>query len=157
MHERATPCPRMLQFRPPRIALTLVLAATALQLSTRAVWPAIPHSVHAGVILSMLGFGIMLRAWWLFRAAQTAICPTAATSILITDDIYRITRNPMYLGIVLMLLGLAVTTGGVFFYAATVCFFAIIDCVFCPYEEQSLRQQFGASFSRYARDVRRWL
>jgi protein-S-isoprenylcysteine O-methyltransferase Ste14 len=147
----------MLQYRPPRIALTLVLAAAALQFVTRSLWPAVPASVYAGVMLSVLGFCIMLRAWWLFRSAQTAICPTAATTSLVTDDIYRVTRNPMYLGIVLMLLGLAVSTGGVFFYAAAVCFFAIVNHVFCRYEELQLQQQFGASFSRYARRVRRWL
>ena len=157
MHERTAPCSRMLRYRPPRIALTLVLVAAVLQLVTRSLWPEIPASVHAGVILSILGFCIMLRAWWLFRAAQTAICPTAATTSLITDDIYRVTRNPMYLGIVLMLLGLAVSTGGVLFYAAAVCFVAIVDHVFCRYEELQLQQQFGASFSRYARTVRRWL
>lgn len=157
MHERAAPCRRMLQYRPPRIASTLVLTAAALQLVTRSVWPAIPSSVHTGVALSILGFCIMLRAWWLFRAAQTAICPTATTTSLITDDIYRVTRNPMYLGIVLMLLGLAVSTGGVFFYVAAVCFFAIVDHAFCRYEELRLRQQFGASYVRYAQTVRRWL
>ena len=157
MHDQAAPCPRMLRYRPPRIALTLVLAAAALQLSTGAVWPAIPSFLHAGILLALLGFGIMLRAWWLFRAAHTAICPTAATTTLITDDIYRFTRNPMYLGIVLMLLGLAVATGGVFFYAAAVCFFAIIDHAFCPYEERKLHRTFGASFTAYAQSVRRWL
>jgi len=49
------------------------------------------------------GFGIMMRAWWLFRQHQTAICPTAETTLLITDDIHAFTRNPMYLGMVLML------------------------------------------------------
>ena len=157
MHDQAAPCPRMLQYRPPRIALALVLAAAALHFTARALSPSIPSSLHAGVMLSILGFGIMLRAWWLFRKAQTAICPTAATTTLITGDIYRFTRNPMYLGIVLMLLGLAVATGGIFFYVAVMLFFVIIDHTFCPYEEQKLRRAFGASFARYAQEVRRWL
>jgi protein-S-isoprenylcysteine O-methyltransferase Ste14 len=116
-----------------------------------------PGSVSIGAGLAILGFLIMLRAWWLFREARTAICPTAPTTQLITHDVYRVTRNPMYFGILLMLLGLAVATAGVFFYVAAVCFFLIIDSVFCPYEEQQLEAVFGETFERYRQHVRRWL
>ena len=87
----------------------------------------------------------------------TAICPTAETTALITDDVYRLTRNPMYLGIVLMLLGIALATGSLPCYLASLAFFLIIDVVFCPYEERKLEQAFGSDYARYVGAVRRWL
>ncbi len=159
MTHLTNPCPRMLTYRPPRIALSLLAAAGALHLATptSGTWPQLPSSLAGGSMLAAFGFLIMLRAWWLFRAHSTAICPTAHTSALITNDIYRLTRNPMYLGIVLMLLGTAIVTGGWFFYLATLTFFLIINFVFCQYEEAKLIGLFGEEFARYRQSVGRWL
>lgn len=157
MLSRNEACPRMLQYRPPRIAMTLLLFATALQLLAPRAWPVLPSSVVGGALFALLGFSVMLRAWWLFREQQTAICPTAKTTTLIRSDVYRLTRNPMYLGMVLMLLGLAIATGGVFYYVVSLAFFLIIDFVFCPYEETKLAGVFGNEFAHYVREVRRWL
>jgi protein-S-isoprenylcysteine O-methyltransferase Ste14 len=99
----------------------------------------------------------MLRAWWLFRQRGTAVCPTGKTSSLITSDIYRLTRNPMYLGIVLILAGIAISTGGPSYYVASLAFFLVIDSVFCPFEEQKLTRTYAQAFTRYKSDVRRWL
>ena len=100
----------MLQYRPPRIAMSLLLGAVVLQLIVSSDVPLLPASLAGGTLSALLGFGIMLRAWWLFRLRNTAICPTATTTTLITDDVFRLTRNPMYLGIALMLLGVAMLT-----------------------------------------------
>lgn len=157
MTHRNDACPHMLNYRPPRIALTLSATAAALQLLIPMTWPQIPALPAGGTILAVLGLLIMLRGWWLFRKHSTAICPTARTTTLITSDIYHLTRNPMYLGIVLMIMGLALGSGGVFFYLAALAFFLIIDFAFCPYEEDKLQRLFGEQFTRYRRSVRRWL
>lgn len=157
MNERLDHCPRMLTFRPPRIALTLLLVAGVLHFSMPAIWPDLPASGTGGTLLGLLGLGIMLRAWWLFRNHETAICPTAATTVLITWDVYRLTRNPMYLGILLMLLGTAVVAGSLPCYVAALVFFLIIEFVFCPYEESRLESGFGSEYAGYRRAVRRWL
>jgi len=150
-------CPRMLAYKPPRIAMSLLLSAAALQFLAPSVWPTLPTLLAGGIVIGTLGFSIMLRAWWLFRQHETAICPTARTTSLITDDIYRLTRNPMYLGIVLMLAGVALGTGQLPFYLATLVFLLIIEFAFCPYEEAKLEQDFDSEFSRYRSSVRRWL
>ncbi len=54
-------------------------------------------------------------------------------------------------------LGLALGSGGVFFYLAALGFFLIIDFAFCPYEEDKLQGLFGGQFTRYRSSVRRWL
>lgn len=157
MIRRENACPRMLNYRPPRIAMTLVTTAAVLQFAAPASWPALPASLTGGSITAVIGLLIMLRAWWLFRVRGTAICPTAHTSLLITDDVFELTRNPMYLGIVLMLLGAALGSGGLFYYLAALTFFLIIDAVFCPYEEDKLSQSFSEDFADYGHRVRRWL
>lgn len=157
MHERNDACPRMLQYRPPRIAMTLLLSALALQLLLPSLWPALPSSAAVGALAGAIGLAVMLRAWWLFRRHDSAILPKAETSTLIVGDVYAYTRNPMYLGIVLMLLGVAIATGGIAYYIATVAYFLIIDYAFCSYEEQKLEHSFGDEYVAYCRGVRRWL
>ena len=157
MHDRNEVCPRMLRYKPPRIAMALLMLAAALQILIPAAWVSVPASLAGGMLIAALGCGIMLRAWWLFRESQTPICPTAETTSLLTHDVYALTRNPMYLGIVLMLLGLAIAAGWILMYGAALTFFLIIDYVFCPYEEARLERTFGNTFSRYRKRVRRWL
>jgi protein-S-isoprenylcysteine O-methyltransferase Ste14 len=150
-------CARMLDFRPPRIAITLLVIATVLQLLPLVGSVQVLTHPAAGVSMIAAGFGIMIRAWWLFRQHRTAICPTAETTSFITDDIYALTRNPMYLGMVLMLLGIALLAGRWPYYLAAVIYVLILDHVFCRYEEAKLLQQYGRRYADYTARVRRWL
>jgi protein-S-isoprenylcysteine O-methyltransferase Ste14 len=145
---------RLVEFRPPRIAMLLLATAAAWHwfLPTPVVFSARIPAILVGVG----GFAIMMWAWWQFRERQVAICPTEKTDDLITDGVYRYTRNPMYLGMTLMLVAVATGTGLVPFYASAGAFLLVIDRVFCPYEEQKLARAFGQSYLDYRRRVRRW-
>ncbi|MGB5164372.1 MAG: isoprenylcysteine carboxylmethyltransferase family protein [Woeseiaceae bacterium] len=156
MHTSTLPCPRILNYKPPRIAFALLIIASALNIVFGSIALDLAASLPAAAIVGASGFLLMLRAWWLFKQANTAICPTAQTTTLLTNDVYAWTRNPMYLGIVLMLLAVALITGSVFHYVAAILFFAIIDHSFCPYEEEKMRANFATRFPAYARRVRRW-
>ncbi len=145
----------LLRLRPPRIAMGLVLAAIAVQV-------AVPISAHpalpaTGLAFVLGGFGVMLRAWWLFRLAGTAVCPTDTATALITSDVFAVSRNPMYLGITMMLAGLALGTGSLALYFAGGAYFLVMDRVFCPFEERKSAQEFGDAYAAYRRRVRRWL
>jgi protein-S-isoprenylcysteine O-methyltransferase Ste14 len=157
MNHNQPPCMRMLDYRPPRIAMALFLGATLVQFALPVEWLKLSSLLIAGCLLIALGFGIMIRAWWLFRKFETAICPTAKTTSFITDDIYSLTRNPMYLGMVLMPLGIAALVGNWLFYAAALIYGLILNHVFCAYEERELRDQYGAEYAVYEEQVRRWL
>ena len=148
---------RILATKPTRIAFSLIAIAFALQYAMPIEWPGLPSSPVVAALLSSAGFAIMIRAWWLFRKFGTAICPTEETTQLITDDVYRFTRNPMYLGILMMLVGIAILVGSVLFYCVPVVFFLILNHVFCPYEEAKLRGRYKEFFSDYASDVPRWI
>lgn len=151
------PCARMLAYRPPRIALTLLVIATVSHLLLPFELLRLQSHLFAGVSLIATGFGIMIRAWWLFQQHRTAICPTAETTSFITNDIYALSRNPMYLGMVLMLLGIASISGQWPYYLATGVYALILNHVFCRYEEAKLLQQYGSRYAEYATGVRRWL
>ena len=140
--------------RPPRIAMSLVAAAAALHLLFP--FTVVPPSSNGGLLVGTAGFSLMMRAWWLFRRSGTAICPTDRASVLLTGDVYGFTRNPMYLGIVAITLGVAMSFGTVPFYVAAALLFAVLNFVFCPYEEQRLRTAFP-DFDAYAARVRRWI
>lgn len=145
----------LVQLRPPRIAIGLALAAVAVnQVIPVTLHPASPGG---GILVGAAGFLLMLRAWWLFRQAGTAVCPTESSMALIVEDVYAFTRNPMYLGITMMIAAPGLATGFGSFYLAACSFAALIDRVFCPYEEQKALAEFGDAFRSYAKSVRRWL
>jgi protein-S-isoprenylcysteine O-methyltransferase Ste14 len=134
----------------------LIIAAVA-ELVTPPNWGVLPSFPALAAAAGIGGFGLMLRAWWLFKIQDTAICPTARTTVLITGDVYRLTRNPTYLGIVMMLLGVALYAASIFYFIAAAAFFSIINHSFCPYEEARLRSAFPDEFTEYTKNVRRWL
>ncbi|MGE3510774.1 MAG: isoprenylcysteine carboxylmethyltransferase family protein [Vicinamibacterales bacterium] len=146
----------MTRFRPPRIAMLLVGAAA---LAEWWLGPFIISKPHpgAGWAVGVMGFLLMVEGWRLFKRDRVAICPTAPTERLVTHGLYRVTRNPMYLGLVLMLAGAAVGVGTAPFYVATIVYFLIVDRVFCRYEEAKLVARFGSEYAAYTRQVRRWL
>lgn len=143
--------------RPPRIAQMLVLVAALLHWAT----PMGALHIYSNAILAaatgVAGFGAMMSAWWLFRKFDTAVCPTAPTTHLVTSGIFRFTRNPMYLGMTGMLLAVALYIGALPFYLVTAVFLAVMDRVFCPYEESKLAETLGDAYLSYKAGVRRWV
>ena len=151
------PCTRLLAYKPPRIAITLLALATLSQFALSANWAKLPSLLAVGAACSAVGFGIMIRAWWLFRQHETAICPTATTTTFIVRDVYSLTRNPMYLGMILILTGIALLMGSWPFYVVAILYAVILDHVFCRYEERKLLAQYGSEYAHYTARVRRWI
>jgi len=151
------PCARMLTYKPPRIAMLLLALATLSQFVLPTIWAKLPSLLIAGAAFSALGFGIMIRAWWLFQQHETAICPTAETTSIIVGDIYKLTRNPMYLGMIMILIGIALLVGSWPYYFVAIVYAVILNHVFCPYEERKLLAQYGIEYADYTVRVRRWV
>ena len=147
----------LIDYRPPRIAQLLALVAALLHWSTPLRGVQLYANPPLGIAAGLGGFLIMLWAWWLFRRAETAICPTEPSSALVTVGIFRYTRNPMYLGMVAMLVGLALGVGTLPFYLAAAAYFALIHQVFIPYEGRKMRVTFGEDWLRYRANTRRWV
>ena len=134
---------RIVDYRPPRIAQILVLAAALLHWVTPLKQAQLYSSHGLGLLVGGAGFAVMMWGWWLFRKYDTAICPGAKPRRLVTSGIYRLSRNPMYLGMVAMLFGIALYVGSFPFYLAASIYFVVIDRYFCPYEENRLLDAFG--------------
>ena len=148
---------KLIEYRPPRIAMTLLILAALLHVLTPLKSVHLYQSILLASGLVAAGFAVMMWAWWQFQQHQVAICPTDRTDYLITDGIYRYTCNPMYLGMIVMLFGVAAFFGTLPFYVVAVAYFLIIDRSFCPYEEEKLTTTFGHDYDTYRSQVRRWI
>ncbi len=110
--------------------------------------------------LSTLGIGVATYFWcaWDFVASGRGIpFPIDHPRHLVVRGLYRYVRNPMYLGVLCVLVGEAgfLQSRALFIYAVT--WFMIIHMVVLLHEEPTLRTKFGAEYRDYARSVRRWL
>lgn len=92
-----------------------------------------------------------------FLATDTPIRPFQQARRLVTEGPYRYSRNPMYLGLVLMLSGLALLLGTVTPLLVVPLFALVLDRTVIVPEEAILRATFGTAFDAYRRRVRRWL
>jgi protein-S-isoprenylcysteine O-methyltransferase Ste14 len=94
----------------------------------------------------------------LFRREGTEVEPTSPTNRkLITSGPYQFTRNPMYLGLVILTLGIAIWVGAWPMFGAPIALFATANWVHIPFEEAKMRRQFGAAYENYVARVRRWI
>jgi len=141
---------------PPIWALILILAAW---LGGRAAGlePFFRHVV-AGWAIFAAGFAVSASGRLAFAKAGTEAAPASKkNSHLVTSGPFAITRNPMYLGILIAVSGLSVAIGTVAGPVATIIFFIFVNFVSIPYEEAKMEAQFGEDFRAYKMRVRRWL
>lgn len=112
-----------------------------------------------GGALILAGLAVAFLGVAQFRRHRTTVDPLHPTkaSTLVTSGIYRLTRNPMYLGLLTVLLGIGVlfASGAALIVAAL--FVPIITALQIRTEEAAMRELFGAAFDDYAASVRRWL
>ena len=113
--------------------------------------------VWVGAVLIVIGLVLLVMANGLFTRAGTGVIPFRNVSALVTDGIYRFTRNPMYLGMLAVLLGCAITVGASVALLVPPVFAVIIELRFIRYEEAMLRELFPDTFPAYCERVRRWI
>lgn len=108
-------------------------------------------------IPAVLGFCLASWALLTFRRAGTTHHPYAQTTALVTTGPYRVTRNPMYLSVTLVLAGIAIWVGAWPMMLVPVAFFATVACFVVPGEETRLATWFPEVYPAYRARVRRWL
>ena len=111
----------------------------------------------AGSGILLLGLLLLVLAGGLFKQADTDMIPFKNVSALVTTGVYRYTRNPMYLGMALILLACAVIVGAGTAFLVPLAFVVIIHYRFILPEEQMLRELFPQAFPAYCSRVRRWI
>ena len=117
------------------------------------------YSFYLGIFLLFLGLFILISAVRLFRKEKTTVNPLSPEQAtkLVTDGIFKYSRNPMYLGMAFVLGSIAVffnLIGGI-----------ILIALFCAYitkfqiipEERAMRDLFSDDFDKYTKVTRRWI
>ena len=151
----------MLTLRIPPLLLTLLFACvmTVVAIATPAISLNAPALLWAGSAIVLAGIAVCAGGVLAFRRAGTTVDPTRPekASALVRSGIYRFTRNPMYLGFMLLLVGLGVLLGHPAALVTALAFVPYMNRFQIEPEEEALTRLFGDEFERFRREVRRWL
>jgi protein-S-isoprenylcysteine O-methyltransferase Ste14 len=112
---------------------------------------------HVGLVPIALGTLLCVCAYYGFVKAGTPVVPFERSTALVTTGLYRFTRNPMYMGLVLILVGVATMLGSLTPWLPIPLFVWILQANFIHGEERFLEELFGQQYLTYKNRVRRWL
>ena len=109
-----------------------------------------------GLAVTALGAALTFWPWKLFMKHNTPESFKPST-YLVKEGPFRFSRNPMYLGMVMFLLGLAVASGNLISFISPAVFFIVMHVRFIPFEEERMKKPFGEKYLDYKKRVRRWI
>ncbi|MCK4233582.1 isoprenylcysteine carboxylmethyltransferase family protein [candidate division WOR-3 bacterium] len=109
------------------------------------------NSPYKYIGIALLVFGIWLNLWadGLFKRKNTTVKPFEKSSALILEGPFRFSRHPMYLGMVVGLLGVAIILGSLIAFLVPIAFLITMHIVFIRHEEKALEQTFGQEYLDY--------
>jgi len=111
---------------------------------------------HIGYLLLISGITLNLWTDRLFKVNDTTVKPHLEPNALITSGPFRVSRHPMYLGMALVLLGVALIHGTLISFLYPVIFIVLMEILFIPVEESNLKRLFGEDYLDYMKKVRKW-
>ena len=152
---------KFLELKIPPPALALLVAALMWLASQFMEPPRAPFAIRVAAALALLlvGQSISVGGMRSFRKAKTTMNPfkPSATSALVSDGVYRLTRNPMYVGLLITLLGWAAFLSQPLALVFLPLFVLYITQFQIKPEERVLSSLFGTEYAEYMAKVRRWL
>jgi protein-S-isoprenylcysteine O-methyltransferase Ste14 len=109
--------------------------------------------------LPIVGFAVylVLQSVCLLLSHNTTVEVNRNPSSLVTQSPYNYSRNPIYLGLLLIALGTAITLSSLSSFIAPLIFFLVVNSIIIPFEENRLQKNFGIDYEQYKGSVRRWL
>ena len=144
-------------FPPPFIYLIgLVLGLIISRYFPARIVPA-PIILPAGIVLLTAWAALSAPALASFFRARTPLNPRKPTAALVTSGVFRITRNPLYLGLVALYLAIAVFANSLWALALIIPVVAVVNFAVVAREERYLERKFGREYTDYKQRVRRWL
>ena len=119
----------------------------------------IPLGSGLGLLLIGIGTGILALSVLSFIRAKTTVNPVSPenASVLVTNGLYRYSRNPMYLAMAMVLIGYAFLVQNLAAFAGPILFMVGMTILQIKPEEQVLREKFGDEYEAYCNQTRRWL
>jgi len=144
---------------PPVVAVAVGLIMWGLSMLGVGALPRGQLSTGVAIAIALLGVAAAVFGNISFRRAKTTVNPfkPETASSLVTSGIYRVTRNPMYLGMLLVLVGWAVFLANGLAVIAIALFPAYITRFQIKPEERALTALFGEQYASYSSRVRRWI
>ena len=143
------------------LAIGVLMWVLARAVPSAQLWPVEPLSIAtlAGLCVAFAGGLVALAGALEFNRARTTVNPLSPhrASALVTTGIYRFTRNPMYLGMLLVLVGWGVYLGNAAAWLALPLFVWLLNNLQVKSEERILRERFREEYERYAERVGRWV
>jgi protein-S-isoprenylcysteine O-methyltransferase Ste14 len=112
---------------------------------------------YLGVVPVVLGAVLNILADRAFKRCDTTVKPFEESAFLVTEGAFRFSRNPMYAGFALLLVGLVMLLGSAVPWIVVIGFPFVMQAHFIQVEESMLEARFGADWLAYKRRVRRWL
>ena len=131
---------------PPRITLTMIVAMLALDYFLPGKALLVPPWTWAGVLPLLLGLTMVVGGKLLFDKRETTIRPFEESSMLVTGGMFALSRNPIYVGFLVLLTGVGVLLGSLTPFIAVPAMWLILDRRFIPVEEAMLEQTFGEEY-----------
>ena len=151
-HPRISP-----MVHPPIVALMFIVIAYVLGRFVPLSVPAPVMVRYAGLFLTFIGFLLGIGAFLEFRKARTTVDPHGSSKQVVTSGIYRFTRNPIYLGFLLMVIGLPLNSGFYWGIVMAPFYVLLMNRLVIQHEEAYLEKKFGKTYTSYKAQVRRWL
>ncbi len=149
-----------LELKVPPLALVFLFGALMWLVSGYSPFiTALPWRSAVALVCYTVGSAIVLAGVLTFRRMKTTVNPLTpeATTTMVTSGIYRLTRNPMYLGFFLILAGWAIDLSHVLAFAFLPLFVWYMNRFQILPEERALESKFPEAFTLYKRSVRRWI
>jgi len=146
-----------MKIKPPFIAISYLLIAFGLDLLFPTQKIIIFPNNLIGVLIIVGGISLIVSAAILFKKEGTPKNPFKKPTVMISSGPYKFTRNPMYVGVTLVSLGISVLIGTYIMFLAPLAFFLTINFTFIPREEKIMENLFGQKYLDYKKKVRRWL
>src|SRR5215831_18344787 len=113
---------------------------------------------YAGALTFLIGFLIMLTCIINFAVrGRGTLSPADPTKKLVVTGLYKFSRNPMYVGVILILIGEAIFFQSVELWLYLLLIFIAFNAFIIMFEEHRLKKDFGEEYSRYCKKVRRWI
>ena len=142
---------------PPIIYLLAILAGAGLQALRPAPFLRPGLAAAAGIPLVVAALVLFVLSIREFRRAQTSVRPDRPTTTIIQTGPYRFTRNPIYLAMTLLHLGVAAWVNSLWLLLTLAFTLGVMSAGVIAREERYLERKFGEEYRRYRAAVRRWI
>jgi protein-S-isoprenylcysteine O-methyltransferase Ste14 len=148
-----------LKIPPPIIAVLIAVTMWGISLITPLLAVSSTYRIPLAMAIAVVGVALALAGNISFRQAKTTVNPLKpeAASSLVSSGIYQLTRNPMYLGMLMVLVAWAAFLSSPWALLGLVAFVIYIDRFQIVPEERVLSQLFGTDYVNYQTKVRRWI